>query len=130
MSKITDTGMSRSEALIMDYLWEEGTNGKMFSEFMAYLSNNTEKVWAKQTVNTFLRRLIDKGLIRTEMRGRKKVYYAALTIPEYEKVRTRFLLDELYEGSVIRFLSAITGGRSINATVENNLRAKIEEESK
>lgn len=72
MSKITDTGMSRSEALIMDYLWEEGTNGKMFSEFMAYLSNNTEKVWAKQTVNTFLRRLIDKGLIRTEMRGRKK----------------------------------------------------------
>ncbi len=60
MSKITDTGMSRSEALIMDYLWEEGTNGKMFSEFMAYLSNNTEKVWAKQTVNTFLRRLIDK----------------------------------------------------------------------
>ena len=49
MSKITDTGMSRSEALIMDYLWEEGTNGKMFSEFMAYLSNNTEKVWAKQT---------------------------------------------------------------------------------
>ena len=46
MSKITDTGMSRSEALIMDYLWEEGT-GKMFSEFMTYLSNNTEKVWAK-----------------------------------------------------------------------------------
>ena len=114
MSKITDTGMSRSEALIMDYLWEEGTNGKMFSEFMAYLSNNTEKVWAKQTVNTFLRRLIDKGLIRTEMRGRKKVYYAALTIPEYEKVRTRYLLDELYEGSVIRFLSALTGGISSN----------------
>lgn len=25
MSKITDTGMSRSEALIMDYLWAEGT---------------------------------------------------------------------------------------------------------
>lgn len=108
MSKITDTGMSRSEALIMDYLWEEGT-GKMFSEFMTYLSNNTEKVWAKQTVNTFLRRLIDKGLIRTEMRGRKKVYYAALTIPEYEKVRTRYLLDELYDGSVIRFCQRLLG---------------------
>ena len=121
--------MSRSEALIMDYLWEEGT-GKMFSEFMTYLSNNTEKVWAKQTVNTFLRRLIDKGLIRTEMRGRKKVYYAALTIPEYEKVRTRYLLDELYVGSVIRFLSALTGGRNISDTVANNLRAMIEEESK
>ena len=58
------------------------------------------------------------------------MYYAALTIPEYEKVRTRYLLDELYEGSVIRFLSALTGGRSINETVANNLRAMIEEESK
>ena len=74
--------------------------------------------------------LFRSGLIRTEMRGRKKVYYAALTIPEYEKVRTRYLLDELYEGSVIRFLSALTGGRSINETVANNLRAMIEEESK
>ena len=58
MSKITESGMSQSESLIMDYLWKEGT-GKTFAQIMAFLGNKAGKEWAKQTVNTFLRRLID-----------------------------------------------------------------------
>ena len=87
MSKITESGMSQSESLIMDYLWKEGT-GKTFAQIMAFLGNKAGKEWAKQTVNTFLRRLIDKGVVRTESIGRKKVYFAAQTVAEYEKQRS------------------------------------------
>ncbi len=126
MSKITESGMSQSESLIMDYLWKEGT-GKTFAQIMAFLGNKAGKEWAKQTVNTFLRRLIDKGVVRTESIGRKKVYFAAQTVAEYEKQRTKKLLDDLYEGSIMVFLSALTGGKQIDEAMADNLRSLINE---
>lgn len=122
-------GISQSESLIMDYLWKEGT-AKEFSEIVSFLEQEAGKRWAKQTVNTFLKRLEDKGLVKAETKGRKKLYYAALTETEYEKEKTRKLLDDFYDGSILTFLSALTGGKNIDAKVADELRAMIEEENK
>ena len=121
-------GISQSESLIMDYLWKAGTS-KEFSEIVSFLEQEEGKQWAKQTVNTFLKRLTDKGLVKAETKGRKKLYYAALTETEYEKEKTRKLLNDFYDGSILTFLSALTGGKSIDAKVADKLRAMIEEEN-
>lgn len=122
------SGISQSESLIMDYLWKAGT-AKEFSEIVSFLKQEEGKHWAKQTVNTFLKRLADKGLVGAETNGRKKMYYAALTETEYEKEKTKKLLNDFYDGSILTFLSALTGGKSIDSKVADKLRAMIEEEN-
>ncbi|MCM1048957.1 MAG: BlaI/MecI/CopY family transcriptional regulator [Clostridiales bacterium] len=127
MSGKTVYGMSESESIIMDYLWK-AKEAKEFSEIVSFLEDEEGKQWAKQTVNTFLRRLADKGLVKAKTNGRKKMYYAALTEAEYEKEKTRRLLEDFYDGSVLTFLSALTGGKSIDSKVADKLRAIVEED--
>lgn len=129
MSRISISGISPSESLIMDYLWKND-EGKLFPEIMDYLTSEVGKGWAKQTVNTFLGRLTDKGLIRTELRGKRKVYCATQTMAAYEKEQTRKLLNDFYDGSIITFLSSLTGGKQIDKKVADNLRAMIEDDKK
>ena len=73
--------MSQSESLIMNFLWREGA--KTFVEIMTYLNQNEGRDWKKQTVNTFIRRLSDKGLISADETGRNRIYHAFLFVGAY-----------------------------------------------
>ena len=57
--------LSKTEYRIMEYFWSTG--GKYtFGELMKYFNENLDKNWKKQTLNTFLSRLIEKGLLKKE----------------------------------------------------------------
>lgn len=118
--------MSQSESLIMNFLWREGA--KTFVEIMTYLNQNEGRDWKKQTVNTFIRRLSDKGLISADETGRNRIYYAAVTNAEYEQGKAVKLLNDYYGGSIGSFLSALTGGRGIDRQAAEDLKAIVERE--
>ena len=67
--------MSQSESLIMKFLWKEGA--KSFLEIMTFLNEEKGKEWKKQTVNTFIKRLSDKGLITADETEKNRIYHAA-----------------------------------------------------
>lgn len=117
--------ISQSESLIMNFLWEEGA--KSFVEIMAFLNGEKGKGWKKQTINTFIRRLCDKGLVTADETGRNRVYHAAITETEFEKGKAKRLLDEFYNGSVYSFLSALTGGQGVDKRFAEELRSMIED---
>ena len=73
--------MSQSESLIMNFLWREGA--KTFVEIMTYLNQSEGRDWKKQTVNTFIRRLSDKGLISADETGRNRIYHVFLFVDAY-----------------------------------------------
>ncbi len=102
--------MSQSESLIMDYLWKND-GGKGFSEIMEYLNGELHKNWKKQTINTFIRHLIDKGLIAVDTSQKSRRYSAALTTAQYARGKANKILADYYDGSVEVFLSALTGGK-------------------
>ena len=52
--------LSKTEYEIMEYFWEMGDK-YTFGELMKYFNENLDKNWKKQTLNTFLSRLIEKG---------------------------------------------------------------------
>lgn len=57
--------MSATEYYILNYLWSRETPGT-FSEIMNYFNNEANKEWKKQTVNTFLTRLAQKGFLNID----------------------------------------------------------------
>ena len=118
--------MSQSESLVMHYLWKEGA--KSFVEIMTYLNEEEGRDWKKQTVNTFIKRLTDKGLVVAGETGKNRVYYAAVSTTEYEQGRAMKLLNDYYGGSIGSFLSALTGGKGIDKKFADELRSAVEED--
>jgi predicted transcriptional regulator len=112
--------MSQSESLIMDFLWKND-GGKGFSEIMEYLNGELHKNWKKQTINTFIRHLIDKGLISADTSQKSRRYSAALTPAEYARGKADKILADFYDGSVEVFLSALTGGKKLSRELVDEL---------
>ena len=112
--------MSQSESLIMDYLWKND-GGKGFREIMEYLNGELHKNWKKQTINTFIRHLIDKGLISADTSQKSRRYSAALTTAQYARGRANKILADYYDGSVEVFISALTGGKQLSKQAADEL---------
>ena len=62
--------LSKTEYEIMEYFWGMGDK-YTFGELMKYFNENLDKNWKKQTLNTFLSRLIEKGLLKKRKRRNK-----------------------------------------------------------
>ena len=114
--------------MIMEYLWKH-EGGKTFRELTEYLNDTCQKDWKKQTINTFIRRLIDKGLIIVSQNtGHKKVYNPAMTYTEYKQGEARDFINELYGGSMYAFLSTFSGGQKLDQHTADDLRKILEKE--
>ena len=74
--------ISPSERSIMVYIWmeeEAGRKGKGFGDIFTAMGDGI----AKQTVNTFMMRLSQKGFLTHEGREGKRVYYSNVSRQEY-----------------------------------------------
>ena len=76
-TKQTITG---SEYEIMKILWENG--GKMtVAQVTAKLSDND---WTASTVSTFLQRLLKKGVVLCEKKGKTNLYFPGISQDKYD----------------------------------------------
>ena len=99
----------------------------MFGYIVTYLNETCQKNWTKQTINTFIKRLKDKGLINTHNNIKKRIYYPSLSYTEYKQGEAKELINELYGGSMYTFLSAFSGGQKLDENTANELRKILEE---
>lgn len=73
--------LSDTELMIMEYLWSQNIP-KTFSEIKAFFEATTNKNWKKQTLSTFLLRLVKKGVLYANHQEAKVTYYPALSSEE------------------------------------------------
>lgn len=118
--------VSETEKEILEYLWENPA-GVKFREIMDYFNEIKEKNWKKQTVNTFLMRLKEKGLIEGESEGTRITYRAAYSKEGYEMKKAESILENYYDGSVANFVMALTGGEKLDKEVGDELRKLLKE---
>ena len=85
--------MSATEYYILNYLWSRETPGT-FSEIMNYFNNEANKEWKKQTVNTFLTRLAQKGFLNIDKSGKRAIYIPAVTKQKYFENYAQQIVDE------------------------------------
>lgn len=98
--------ISDSEMELMRIIWKR--SGKITcSELMDEL----ETEWKVTTVQTFLKRLCDKGILRVSKEGKINFYTPALTEEEYKQEQTEEFLDTMHKGSVKSLLAALFGAK-------------------
>ncbi|MBC1376399.1 BlaI/MecI/CopY family transcriptional regulator [Listeria sp. FSL L7-0091] len=90
--------ISKSELEVMKIIWEYG-RAVQYSDVAEKLSEKGV-LWKKNTILTFLARLVEKKLLRVKKIGRKNEYYALVSENEYLELQTETFLEDIYEGDV------------------------------
>ncbi|MCI8485403.1 MAG: BlaI/MecI/CopY family transcriptional regulator [Lachnospiraceae bacterium] len=96
--------LTKTEFEIMNYIWEvdkEVTASDIRKHFL-------NKNWSKQTISTFLKKLVDIGFLKVHKVSVVKYYYSALiSKKEYELLPAKIILDNFYSGSYGNFICAL-----------------------
>ena len=98
------TKLSESERAIMRQIWameRPVTSAQLVAAF------SESRGWKAQTVNTFLTRLCEKGMLVGRRRGAQNLYDTAMEEADYRAQETKAFLKEVHRGSVQSFLAAL-----------------------
>lgn len=114
--------VSEAEREVLEKLWDQEESIKQ-SQLLA-LFEADGKEWKRQTLNTFLTRLEDKGLVLRENRMVKTVY----SRDEYNCMQMKAAIDDMYGGRLSKFVAAFVKENAINESEAEEL-IKILEES-
>ena len=112
--------LTPSEEEIMNLLWE--TKQWMTIKEMIGYFEKVGKYWKRQTINTFLAHLIEKGLVVKN--GRKYMY--AYSIDEYKTLNASVVLDSYYGGSLQNFVAALSGTQKLDYEEAEKLRTYLD----
>lgn len=105
--------LSDTEMELMSIIWE--LNKEVTSaELLEIVEKVKEKKWSGQTISTFLSRMVEKGVLTSDKRGRTNYYIAIVTIEEYRQKEAESILNDMYKGSIKKFLSALYNGKKMN----------------
>lgn len=111
--------LSPNEEIIMNYFWEKDewlSGANMWEHF-----NSIGKKYDRSTVNTYLSRMVDKGLLKKE----KTKYIYVFNEQQLEQKRAEHVLDTMYDGSLAKFLSALGGSKGIDKNESEELKAYL-----
>ena len=100
--------MSDSEQEVMEKLWDQGPSIKQ-SQLLT-LFEEDGKEWKRQTLNTFLSRLEEKGLVKRENRMFEPVY----SREQYNFMQMQEAINHMYGGKISNFVAAFTKENGID----------------
>ncbi len=93
--------ISDSEWVVMRVFWGRGeaTSGEVVAE----LENETD--WKPKTIQTLIRRLVQKGALDFEKQGREYLYRPAVDEKTCEQAASRQFIDRVFNGKLAPFLA-------------------------
>ena len=96
--------LSDVEMELMQTIWGLATPVTV-SQLLSIFENS--KGWKTSTIATMLERIIAKGFLTKEMKGKANYYSIIATLEDYQKQEGRSLISSLYGGSVKNFMVAL-----------------------
>lgn len=118
--------ISESELVIMRALWRRSPMRS--SEIVEAVAPVRD--WHKKTVNTLIRRLVDKGAIDYDEAPGAFVYFPVLDKEVFRKRKAHKLLSELFEGRVTPLLATFVDDENLSDADLRELRKLISKLSK
>ncbi|MDE7184370.1 MAG: BlaI/MecI/CopY family transcriptional regulator [Lachnospiraceae bacterium] len=100
--------ISDAEQEVMEKLWEQEESIKQSRLLSLFAEDGKE--WKRQTLNTFLARLEEKGLVEREDRMVRAIF----TREEYNLMQMNEALDHMYGGKLSNFVAAFTREKGID----------------
>jgi BlaI family penicillinase repressor len=71
------------------------------------------KDWKLQTLHTLLGRLVDRGFLRFEKKGKEKSFFPLVERDEYLKYETKSFVQQYHEGSLLNLVNAAYQGERL-----------------
>ena len=88
--------ISEAELEVIKILWK--AEKPMTAQ--AVCDTVVNKGWKYTTVSTLLSRLVEKGAVAYDKKGKSYFYYAIIQQEDYKQAQTKSLVSKLYDGSV------------------------------
>lgn len=120
--------VSDSELQLMHIVWDLGGRAR-FAQVMDVLEGQ-DSPWNKNTVLTFLARLVDKGLLSTEKFGRRNEYIAQVSQEDYQASQVQTLVEKVYRGSAKGLVASLLQSDSLSQQDLDELRQFWQEEKR
>lgn len=98
--------LSETEMSIMEELWKIGK--PVSAKELEQIFLLKQKKWKIQTISTFLVRMENKKYISHEKKGKAKMYFPIIEKNEIEKIEAKGILDAYYNGSLKKFILALS----------------------
>ena len=124
-----DYNLKPKEYEIMKYIWTNAHEGVTFGEIHDYV-NSLGKKESRQRVNCFIQALINKEVLIASGEDRHKIYSPAISKQDYDRILANNLLDQLFNGSLKTFVSALSGGNGLSDEDAKELRKILRERNK
>ena len=121
---MVQNAMSATEFYILKYLWSRETPAT-FSEIMTHFKEEEKKEWKKQTVNTFLTRLAQKGFLNIDKSGKRAIYIPSVSRKKYYEDYAQQIIEDSYEGSLKNFVCAFTENHKLTSNEKEELLTYI-----
>lgn len=100
--------MSDTELEVMEKLWNQDASIKQSQ--LLVLFEEEGKGWKRQTLNTFLSRLEEKGLVKRENRMVEPVY----SREQYNFMQMKEAINHMYGGKISNFVADFTKENGID----------------
>ena len=115
--------IGEAELEIMKVLWKsrEPVNTQYISAAVE------EKGWKRTTISTFLTRLVEKGVLSAERRGKQYYYTPLISQKEYRRSQTKNLIMSLYNGSIKDFAVSLFEEQKLSEEDIKELKAIFED---
>lgn len=113
--------LAGAEQEVMKVLWENG--GILSTGDLLEQMNKKGKSWKRQTLNTLLARLEEKGVV-----SRPRAFVQArISEKDLLQLQTKAILDHFYDGKLKNFCAALIGDSRLDAKEVASLNALIDE---
>lgn len=115
--------ISESEWAVMKVIWEEPP--KALQDILSGLKH-TE--WSTTTIQTYLARLVKKGVLTTERQGKGYLYYPVVSENDCQLAEGKTFLNRVYDGSLAKMVSGFVKNGSLSADELQELKKLLEEQ--
>ncbi len=110
--------ISEAEWVVMKVVWAGGP--QTTSRIVTELKQTTD--WKPQTIHTLLARLVQKGALAVEKRGREHAYRAQVTDEECEHAISHSFLHRFFDGQLSSFVARFVEREKLSAAEIEELR--------
>lgn len=95
--------ISDAEWIVMKAVWENPP--RTANQVVDALAGRAD--WKPKTIHTLLRRLVGKGALAFDKKGREHLFQPLVSADECEHAATRSFLDRFFDGQLAPFLSRL-----------------------
>lgn len=100
-----------AEFAIMQVIWK---NEPPITTNLLMQQLGKEKRWKPQTLISLLVRLVKREFLRTEKRGKERLYFPLVTKAEYLKFETNNFIERFHENSFVSLVNTLSAGKKLD----------------